>query len=441
MKRTNWTYFVVTAIVLSLGISGAGARSTHHRKSLDRAGSGFARKVLPRHSPVTATTTTPTSTTTTTSTTSPPTTTTVPPTTTTAAPTTTTTVGFASCVGVPMTAGQADIDSHGTGTTFCLSGTHNWTLTPKAGDALVGPATLDGGNATAHAIVATAPNVTLDRLTIQHYQNGNGSQDGAIHIADDNTVKATASGWTLRNLDVGFNSASGAGTGDGWLFTGGRFHDNRQEGIGGAVGNGVTVDGVEIDHNDFTDTTYTRRNWSCGDEAGGFKWVTNNVTVKNSRIHDNACKGLWADLNGDSAVITNNQVYNNWDEGIFIEISSGATVTYNTVTGNGWHNYNGGGNGCPWTFGGGITLASSDHAEISHNALAGNCNGITGNQQDRPDGHPGLLENLNIHDNVVQGPAGVVGVAEDNGADLTRRSIVFSNNALGAGIDFCNLSC
>src|SRR5207245_4921180 len=128
-------------------------------------------------------------------------------------------------------------------------------------------------------------------------------------------------------------------------------HDNRQEGIGGAVGNGVTVDGVEIDHNDFTDTTYTRRNWSCGDEAGGFKWVTNNVTVKNSSIHDNACKGLWADLNGDSAVITNNVVANNWDEGIFIEISSGATITGNTVTGNGQRNYTGGGPGRPWLFG------------------------------------------------------------------------------------------
>src|SRR5437870_1075670 len=73
------------------------------------------------------------------------------------------------CVGVPMTAGQADIDAHRSGTTFCLSGKHNWTLTPKAADLLIGPATLDGGNATAHAIVATAPNVTLTSLTIQHY--------------------------------------------------------------------------------------------------------------------------------------------------------------------------------------------------------------------------------------------------------------------------------
>ena len=84
---------------------------------------------------------------------------------------------------------------------------------------------------------------------------------------------------------------------------------------------------------------------------------------------------------------------------------------------------------------------SSDHAVIAHNALAGNCNGITGNQQDRPDGNPGLLENLSIHDNIVQGPAGMTGVAEDNGADLTQRNIVFANNTFGPGMNFCNLGC
>jgi parallel beta-helix repeat protein len=206
------------------------------------------------------------------------------------------------------------------------------------------------------------------------------------------------------------------------------------------VGNGVTVDGVEIDHNNFRDTTYTTRNWSCGDEAGGFKWVTNNVTVTNSRIHDNACKGLWADLNGDNAVITNNQVYNNWDEGIFIEISSGAIVTGNTVTGNGWHNYNGDGSGCPWTFGGGITLASSDHANVANNTVRNNCNGISGNQQDRPDGTPGLLEYVSVQNNVITGP-GVTGFSADNGADLTQRAIVFRDNKFDSTMKPCFLAC
>jgi parallel beta-helix repeat protein len=342
------------------------------------------------------------------------------------------------CVGKAMTHGQSDINGAPGKTTFCLSGIHNWTLTPKAGDRLFGPATLDGGNATHYAVVAEAPDVILESLKIQHYNNGNGTQDGAIHIDDNGSTKATASNWLLRNLDVGFNSASGSGSGDGWTFTAGRFHDNHQEGIGGAMGDNVTINGVEIDHNDFTDSTYKTRNWSCGDEAGGVKWVSQNMTVENSVVHDNACKGLWADLNGNYAFITHNQIYNNWDEGVFIEISSRATITYNSVRNNGWHVS---GSGCSWLWGGGITLASSDHVNVSGNNVSGNCNGITGTQQDRPDGNPGLLENLDVHNNVIAGSQGVTGVGEDNGADLSTRNIVFVNNSFGSGAKLCALSC
>src|SRR5207302_306304 len=159
----------------------------------------------------------------------------------------------------------------------------------------------------------------------------------------------------------------------------------------GGGADGWIIDGAEIDHNNFTNDTYKERNISCGYEGGGVKWTADNTTVKNSSIHDNACKGLWADLNADNATINNNHIYGNWDEGIFIEISSGAVVTGNTVSRNGRKNYNGSGSGCPWLWGGGITLASSDHAEIAHNVLSGNCNGITGTQQNRSDGNPGLL--------------------------------------------------
>src|SRR5437870_9320214 len=82
MRRTNWIYFVVGAIVLSVGISAAGARVTHHSNQLDRAASNQTGK---GHTKRGATTTTSTSATTTTL----PTTTTVRPTTTTTAPTTT----------------------------------------------------------------------------------------------------------------------------------------------------------------------------------------------------------------------------------------------------------------------------------------------------------------------------------------------------------------
>ena len=335
-----------------------------------------------------------------------------------------------------MTRGQADINRHGRRTRFCLSGKHNWLLTPKAGDVLVGPAILDGGNRREHAILAKAPNVTLVRLTIQHYRSGD--QDAAIAVDDSKT----ASGWHLNHLNVGFNSNAGSRTGDGWVFNGGRYHDNRQEGIqGGGRPDHVTLNGVEIDHNDFTDTTYRKRRVDCGYEAGGVKFVASNVTIKNSSIHDNACKGIWTDIDTHGITITNNHVYNNWDEGIFIEISSRATITANTVTGNGHRNYNGSGHGCPWLFGGGITLNSSDHVVISGNTVSGNCNGITGVQQDRPDGNPGLLQDISVHNNTVSGPGGKTGVSEDNGANLNSRNIVFANNTFKSGMSFCGLGC
>ena len=320
-------------------------------------------------------------------------------------PTTTTTVASVPsvpCVGVALTSGQATIDAYGPNTTFCLSGTHNWTLTPRSGDRLIGPAVLDGGNVTQYAIQEwTAANVVVADLEVRNYTVA--YQQAAIRYGSPG-----ASGWTLQNLNVHDNGTAaggyGAALGPAGQILGGRYYNNRQGGIALGGSTGATVDGAEIDHNNFTNNAYTTRNLSCDGDAGGLKWGgTDNITVKNSNIHDNACNGVWSDINSKGAVITNNQVYNNWDEGIFIEISSNATITHNTVTNNGWHTTGGPGatgtvRACPWLWGAGIVLASSDRTEIAYNTLAGNCNGITGTQQNRPQGIPGLLQNNTIHD-------------------------------------------
>ena len=145
-------------------------------------------------------------------------------------------------------------------------------------------------------------------------------------------------------------------------------------------------------------------------------------------------------------MITGNEIYNNWDAGIFIEISSGATITHNTVYNNGWHTTGGTGadgttRACPWLWGGGITLAASDTTEIAYNTVSGNCNGITGTQQNRPQGIPGLLQNDTIHDNQIAGPGGKTGVIADNGANLTLRNITFTNNTITNGMTLCALQC
>jgi parallel beta-helix repeat protein len=342
------------------------------------------------------------------------------------------------CIGRALTNGQSDINAAAAGTTFCLKGTHNWSLTPKSGDKLIGPAVLDGGNITPVAINGNGTsNVVLAALEVRKYHMG----DPNAAIAGHGTT-----GWMFRDLLVHDNGAGAAG-GEGAQLgvssrvVGGRYFNNRELGIGGGGGaNGWVITGAEIDHNNFTNDTYTTRNINCGYQAGGVKWTADNAKIQNSKIHDNACKGLWVDVNADNTQILNNRVYRNWDEGIFIEISSGAKVTGNTVTYNGLHNFNGPGDGCPWLWGGGITLASSDHVTVANNTLLGNCNGITGTQQDRTDGNPGLLENESIRDNVIIGPGGKTGVVADNGADLATRGIVFSANTI-EDHTFCAFNC
>ena len=339
-----------------------------------------------------------------------------------------------------MTQGQSDINGAPSGTTFCLSGTHNWTLSPKSGDSLIGPATLNGGNSTSYAIEAgSASNVTLSNLEIENYTLAD--QQGAIHVPQP----SAATGWTLLDLQVhdngSGNGGAGANLGNGWQVDGGRYYNNRQEGLGGQVGNSVVVNGVQIDHNNFTNDSYTTRNIDCGYEAGGMKWTSNNVTVENSNVHDNACKGLWTDINANGAVIKNNTVTNNWDEGIFIEISSDATITGNTVTGNGFKDTSGS-CGHAWLF---CRAASRSprvrHSTVTGNTVSGNCNGITGVQQHRPDGNPGLLENDTITGNSIAGPGGSSGAATDDNADLGAAHLDFAGNTISNGMNFCNLSC
>ena len=141
-------------------------------------------------------------------------------------------------------------------------------------------------------------------------------------------------------------------------------------------------------------------------------------------------------------MITNNHVYDNWSEGIFIEISHDATVTGNTVYGNGFRSFRG---SCPnaWMYAGGITVAASDNVSVTGNTVTGNCNGITATQEPRPDGNPGLLQNVNVQHNTIAGPGGKTGAAvyPVNIANLALRSITFANNTTSNGMNACGLLC
>jgi hypothetical protein len=465
MRRLHTIWFVAVLVLVAATGSVAVARTTH------RGNQHIVRDALRRahrHTTTTlvqTTTSDPPSPTTPTTATAP--TTVQPPettpTTTSPPPTTPTTVATG-CVGTPMLSGQADIDASQQGTTFCLAGTHKWTLTPKSGDKIIGDGTavLDGGNSTQYAVISAAnqTNVTLSNFEIRNYTINVDGQ-GAVRNED-----RSATGWQLINLNSHDNGAfdgsnwngAGADLGINWLVKGGRYHDNRQEGLAGGdkIGNTV-VDGAEIDHNDFTDDSHTTEASSCGHEAGGFKWVGDNITVENSYIHDNACMGLWDDINSNGALITHNIINNNWNSGILHEVSLGATITYNSVSGNGFKTFDNKPPGCNPGWGGGISVSDSGHTasgdatiDISHNDVEGNCNGITGLDNGASGGSCGTecnVVHVHVHDNTVVGSTNALannnsGNFEwDNDNDVANGDNTFANNTYSGGINFCGNVC
>jgi parallel beta-helix repeat protein len=275
-----------------------------------------------------------------------------------------------------------------------------------------------GGHATQQ--ISLADGDTWTNGEVSGVNVGSAWQSGAVRCGNNCTlvnmyVHDNVGG---RGIDVRDNTTN-------THIAGGRVTNNSVLGIGGSTASYLTIDGVEIDHNGAAD--------DCGNEAGGFKGVNAHMIFRNSYVHDNSCIGIWEDINAANNEIAFNRVVNNTHEGIFYEISTSARIHDNTVTGNGFQF-------CVWLWGGGITLASSGNVEVDHNTVTNNCNGITGTQQNRPDGIPGLLQNLNIHDNTVSG-RGSTGVVADNGANLALRNIQFVANSFLSGASFCSLRC
>jgi hypothetical protein len=377
---------------------------------------------------------------TTTTTTGPTTTTTKPTTTTTMARTTTTSPPAtppnsqpaATCASGGVAIGTGDnaqqvVDAHGAGTTYVVkAGTHlrNFSVRPKSGDSFCGEpgAVLDGGRSLKTAFWGGATNVTLDSVTVRDYASD--QHGAAIQPAPQ------ASGWVVRNVSALHNAWAGLLVADGMRILGGHYNDNDQLGIGDYTATGIVLDGLDGDPATIDGPELARNHTlhaSCEYEAGGMKWEVGQVTIRNAYVHDNDCKGLWADINARGALIEHNLVEHNLAEGIFYEISQDAVIRHNQVDRNGVQAKG-------WYWDGGITVASSSNVEVYSNRLSGNFNGITGTQQDRPDSTPPqhLLDGYRVHDNLICATTGPhpTGVVADNGANLSARDITFTGNTI-----------
>jgi hypothetical protein len=322
---------------------------------------------------------------------------------------------------------QRVVSAHGAGTTYLVkAGTHerNFSVQPKSGDTFCGEpgAVLDGGRSLPSAFSGGATNVTLDSITVKDYDPG--KQGAAIQ------PQSHASGWVVRNVSALHNGWAGLLVADGMKILGGHYNDNDQLGIGGNAATGIVLDGLDGDPSTYDGPELARNHTlhaSCEWEAGGMKWDVGQVTVRNAYVHDNDCRGLWADINAHGALIEHNLIEHNWAEGIFYEISQDAVIRYNRVYGNGVR-------AAGWYWDGGITVASSFGVEVYGNRLSGNYNGITGTQQDRPDFTPPahLLNGYHVHDNLICATVGdhPTGVVADNDANLAARDISFAGNTV-----------
>ena len=301
--------------------------------------------------------------------------------------------------GVAIGAGddaESVVNGHPPGTTYIVkAGIHlrNFSVRPKSGDTFCGEpgAVLDGGRSLPSAFSGGASNVTLDSITVRDYESG--WHGAAIQPAPD------ASGWVVRNVSALHNSWAGLLVADGMRILGGHYNDNDQLGIGGYEGTGIVLDGLDGDPATLDGPELARNHTlhaPCDYEGGGMKWVDVQITIRNAYVHDNDCKGLWADINAHNALIENNLVEDNFGEGIMIEISRDAVIRNNRV-------YRNGIRAKGWYWDGGITVAASSNVEVYGNRLSGNYNGITGTQQDRPDSTPPahLLDNFQVHDNMI----------------------------------------
>jgi parallel beta-helix repeat protein len=335
--------------------------------------------------------------------------------------------------GVPIRPGdnaQRVVEAHGAGTTYLVkAGTHRGTFSvePKQGDSFCGErgAVLDGGRKLEAAFSGDAAKVTIDSITLQHYNGG--EQSGAIHPDQH------ASGWVVRNVSARNNYWAGLFAADGMKILGGHYNDNEQLGISGNAATGIVLDGLDDDPATLDGPEMARnhkRHADCGYESGGMKWDQGHVTVRSAHVHDNDCRGLWADGNG-KGLIEHNLVEGNGEEGIYIEISQDAVIRNNRVYRNGLTSLT---SDHRWYWNGGITLAGSFNVQVHDNQLSGNYNGITGIQQDRPDSVPpaGLLNKIEVRDNLICAIRGehATGVVADNGADLATRDITFARNTV-----------
>lgn len=246
-----------------------------------------------------------------------------------------------------------------------------------------------------YAVKGAAANVRIEGLTIEKYACGAG--DGALDGRSD--TGQLSRNWVVQNNVIRWNHGMGIRLGDGMQVLGNKVLENGQLGVGGGGSDGV-VDGNEVARNNYAGYSY---DWEAGRSKFAF---THNLVVRNNFVHDNDGPGLWTDLENENTLYDHNHTVSNWEAGILHEVSYHAIIRNNLIENDGYSDLQ---KTEPW-YGAGIIIAGSSDVEVYGNTVTKCTNGIVGTQPQRelsPRGTPYLLQNLNVHDNIITQSQGV----------------------------------
>jgi nitrous oxidase accessory protein NosD len=259
-------------------------------------------------------------------------------------------------------------------------------------------AIIDGDNVRDVGVAILADDVTISGLTVTHVKSD--AHVGAVWTTG--VSRFTFRGGVARDSSTVCISLNGG--------TGHRVLDSE---LSGCAKEGYFMNGVSdtlFSGNRIHDNN-TAFVWDPADEAGGGKTMASQrVTFDGNEVDHNGGPGIWFDNGVLDVSATNNRVHDNDRAGIFFEISDGARIFGNAVWNNGF-------GFAAWGYGAGITVSSSDRADVHDNTVAWNARGISVISQARPlQPHSGTV----VHDNVVVSREGtfVAGWYDDHGDTL-----------------------
>ena len=214
-----------------------------------------------------------------------------------------------------------------------------------------------------------------------HAQNGALSNNGHSRLTIEDNRLSDAHG-----ANVSLTSPTGA------RLLRNDISRSGQEGVHVTAADDVTIQGNTIHHNNT-------EQFSEGWEAGGLKATRlTRLALDANDVHHNAGPGLWCDIDCRNVTFSNSRVHRNGNMGIQFEIGDGAKIFGNAL----WEN---GRAYTVWGWGGRHRVASSSNAEVYHDTVAWNADGISVIAQNR--GSEGRTVGNHVHDNtVVMAPPG-----------------------------------